>query len=41
MRIIVSKSESLTEVPAKVFDRLKGVEFQKSDLSIRRHMVFL
>lgn len=41
VRMIVSKPESLKEVPAGVFERLKGVEFKKSDLSIRRHMVFL
>ena len=40
-RVIFSKPESLKEVPAEVFERLKGVEFQKSDLSIRRHMVYL
>ena len=41
VRMIVSKPESVKEVPAKVFERLKGVEFKKSDLSIRRHMVYL
>ena len=41
VRMIVSKPESLKEVPAEVFERLKGIEFKKSDLSIRRHMVFL
>ncbi len=41
VRMIVSKPESLKEVRAGVFERLKGVEFKKSDLSIRRHMVFL
>ena len=41
VRMIVSKPESLKEVPAGVFERLKGVEFKKSDLSIRRHMVYL
>jgi hypothetical protein len=41
VRIIVSKPESLKEVPAEVFERLKGVKFKKSDLSIRRHMVYL
>ncbi len=41
VRMIVSKPESLKEVPAKVFQRLKGVKFKKSDLSIRRHMVYL
>lgn len=41
VRFIVSKPESLEEVPAAVFERLKGVEFKKSDMSIRRHMVFL
>ncbi len=41
VRMIVTKPESLKEVPAGVFERLKGVEFKKSDLSIRRHMVFL
>lgn len=40
-RMIVSKPESLQEVPAGVFERLKGIEFKKSDLSIRRHMVYL
>ena len=40
-RMIVSKSESLKEVPAGVFERLKGVKFKKSELSIRRHMVYL
>ena len=41
VRMIVSKPESLKEVPAEVFERLKGVKFKKSDLSIRRHMVYL
>jgi hypothetical protein len=41
VRMIISKPESLKEVPAGVFERLKGVEFKKSDLSIRRHMVYL
>ena len=41
VRMIVSKPESLKEVPAGVFERLKGIEFKKSDLSIRRHMVYL
>jgi hypothetical protein len=41
VRLIFSKPESLKEVPAEVFDRLKGIEFEKSDLSIRRHMVYL
>jgi hypothetical protein len=41
VRMIISKPESLKEVPSGVFERLKGVEFKKSDLSIRRHMVYL
>jgi hypothetical protein len=41
VRMIVSKPESIKEVPAEVFERLKGVKFKKSDLSIRRHMVYL
>jgi hypothetical protein len=41
VRMIVSKPESLKELPAEVFERLKGIEFKKSDLSIRRHMVYL
>jgi hypothetical protein len=41
VRMIVSKPKSLKEVPAKVLERLKGIEFKKSDLSIRRHMVYL
>ncbi len=41
VRMIVSKPESLKEIPAGVFERLKGVEFKKADLSIRRHMVYL
>jgi hypothetical protein len=41
VRMIVSKPESLKVVPAGVFERLKAVEFKKSDLSIRRHMVYL
>jgi hypothetical protein len=41
LRVIVSKPESLKELPAEVLDRLKGIEFKKSDLSIRRHLVFL
>lgn len=41
VRMMFSKPESLKEVPAGVFERLKGVVFKKSDLSIRRHMVFL
>jgi hypothetical protein len=41
VRMIVSKPESLKDVPAGVFERLKGVQFKKSDLSIRRHMVYL
>ena len=41
VRITVSKPESLKEVPAEVFERLKGIEFKKSDLSIRRHIVYL
>jgi hypothetical protein len=41
VRMIVSKPDSLKEVPSGVFERLKGVEFKKSDLSIRRHMVYL
>jgi hypothetical protein len=41
VRIIFSKPESLEEVPAGVFERLKGVEFKKSDRSIRRHMDYL
>jgi hypothetical protein len=41
VRMIVSKPETLKEVPAWVFERLKRVAFTKSDLSIRRHMVYL
>lgn len=40
-RVFYSKPESLKDVPAEVFQRLKGIDFKKSDLSIRRHMVFL
>lgn len=40
-RILFSKPESLKEVPARVFDRLKGIVFKKSNESIRRHMVYL
>ncbi len=39
--LIYSKPESLNEVPASVLDRIKGVEFRKSELSVRRHMVYL
>ena len=41
VRMIVSKPESRKEVPAGLFERLKGAEFKRSDPSIRRHMVFL
>jgi hypothetical protein len=40
-RQMYSKPKSLKEIPAKVFDRLKGITFKQSDLSIRRHMVYL
>ena len=40
-RQMYSKPKLLKEVPAEVFDRLKGVKFKQSDLSIRRHMVYL
>jgi hypothetical protein len=40
-RVFYSKPESLKDVPAEVLHRLKGIEFKKSNLSIRRHMVFL
>jgi hypothetical protein len=40
-RLMWSKPKSLKEVPAEVFDRLKGIKFKHSDLSIRRHMVYL
>lgn len=38
---LITKPKSLKEVPTEVFDRLKGVKFKHSDLSIRRHMVYL
>jgi hypothetical protein len=41
VRMMVSKPESLKEVPAEVFERLKRVKFKKSEMSIRRHMVYL
>jgi hypothetical protein len=41
VRMIFSKPRSLKEVPPGVFERLKGIEFKKSDQSIRRHMVYL
>jgi hypothetical protein len=40
-RQMYSKPKSLKDVPAEVFDQLKGVKFKQSDLSIRRHMVYL
>jgi hypothetical protein len=40
-KLIYSKPKSLNDVPAEVFDRLKGIKFKQSDLSIRRHMVYL
>jgi hypothetical protein len=36
-----STPKSLKEVPAEVFDRLRGIKFKRSDLSICRHMVYL
>jgi hypothetical protein len=40
VRVIYSKPESIKEVPARVFEQLKGVKFKKSDRSIRRHMEY-
>jgi hypothetical protein len=40
-RQIYSKPTALKEVPAEVFHRLKGIKFKHSDLSVRRHIVYL
>jgi hypothetical protein len=40
-RVTFTKPESLKQLPAELLDRMKGIKFEKSDLSIRRHMIYL
>jgi hypothetical protein len=40
-RLIYTKPKSLNQLPPEVLDRMTGITFEKSDLSIRRHMVYL
>jgi hypothetical protein len=35
------RPRSVDEIPADLFDRLKGIEFKESTISLRRHMTYL
>jgi hypothetical protein len=40
-RVTFAPPRSVSEIPADLYDRLKGIQFKESTISLRRHMTYL